>query len=325
MKVPTFRLVLGLLAACPVWAWCTEVVFVPGWHSGYFGTASYARQLKQIYPEANIKILLWKSTSLRWDDAKANAAAFVPEVVGYIAAKPAGEQTGIILIGHSLGARIVTEAAKQLAKKRIRIRQFILLGAAVDCDDDFESIPAASTNTNFNIFSRSDNVLKLAYGNVEGKFAAGFCGIDAVPGKRFEQYEVATLGNNAKLPGSATEAYEQLRKHESENYLLELSAIRTGRRKAWKPKYDYSGIKFGKYSIPKGWAIPPFGDITVIDSYAEWSLMKTDVTYTTWKGEKKTRTGYLIVDHCGRVVMGSPYEFPLRQFFEMIKKRIRPL
>ena len=89
MKIPTFRLVLGLLAACPVWAWCTEVVFVPGWHSGYFGAASYARQLKQIYPEANIKILLWESTSLRWDDAKANAAAFVPEVVTYIAAKPA--------------------------------------------------------------------------------------------------------------------------------------------------------------------------------------------------------------------------------------------
>ena len=129
MKLVTMPWLLSgggaLLAGAAAAAWwifhrarTPEVVFIPGWQTEHVEPEFYAKRLKWIYPGAKVRILRW-SSSARWREAKRNAASFIPEVVGYIAAKSERERSKLILVGHSLGSRIAVGAARQLAARKL--------------------------------------------------------------------------------------------------------------------------------------------------------------------------------------------------------------
>lgn len=84
-----------------------------------------------------------------------------------------------VLMGHSMGARVMVTAAQTLATqpRPPRIESMHLFGAAVGRKGDWRSLEAAVTGTVWNYWSRNDNVLRRLYTLAEiGETAAGQTG-----------------------------------------------------------------------------------------------------------------------------------------------------
>ena len=304
----------GLLWLHSVRSCRVEVVFIPGWQTEHDNPKLYQRRLKSIYPGAKITVLKWKS-SCPWGEAKKNADDFVPEVVKYIVSCPPEKRAELILVGHSLGNRIAVKTAAQLAEKRIKIGQFILLGAAMDCKTRLSAIPEASCGTSLNVFCLNDDTLKLIYSNTEGHLAAGFCGFDDPPAERFLQYE---------LPDQYAAGGVKIINHTVETYFGELKRIVDGQRTPYRPKYDYSEVDLGMLPVPGNWFIPAemLNDMQLQDEYAGWKLVKTRVPNKIIDFDM-----YILVDNYGRIVQYSfdPTGYILRRRFNIIKKQIKLL
>jgi hypothetical protein len=81
-----------------------------------------------------------------------------------------------VLMGHSLGARVMVTAAQALATGSVppRIRSMHLLGAAVGTDGDWRSLNDAVSGSVWNYWSSNDNVLRWLYRLAElGDVAVG--------------------------------------------------------------------------------------------------------------------------------------------------------
>ena len=306
-----------------------EVIFIPGWGSEKFSTSGYKSELQKCFPDSKISVLTWKSFVL-WENAIINADNFVPEAVRYIARKSPAEQADVTLIGHSLGSRIVTKTAIQLALRNIKIKQIILLGAAVDFDEDLSSVIKSSNLPCINIFSRNDTVLKYAYSNISGKFALGFCGSEADYNKKLIQYDFVSsepVISNTELLTSLCE----ISNHLCERYLQELKMVLNNNKAPYKPRYDHSGVtrKDSILNIPDNWIFPPLFAATRIDSYADWVFAKSEIKFhkTDKEGKKKEyrKDIYFIFDPYGRIFMWNIFKKPLARKFDDIRKEVKVL
>lgn len=271
LKKGGFFIAAGLVVvSCIVLAWWffagssgEEVVFIPGWQTQFDSPDLYRKHLKIIYPKAKITILNWES-SCPWDTAKNNAAKFVPEVVKYIAGKSQKAQRRLILIGHSLGSRIAVDTAWDLAKKKVKISQYILLGAAMDSRTKVRFLAERDC---LNIFCRGDDTLKLIYSNSEGHLAAGFCGLDHPPKQKFKQYEIRS---SIKEKTNGVKIFN----HTAETYFSELKLAVDGKLAPYRQEYVYS-VKPGRLDIPQKWFIPlDMFDYELLDTHAGWKLVR---------------------------------------------------
>ncbi len=87
----------------------------------------------------------------------------------------------VVLVGFSLGARVIVAAAESLATRHgeaPRIESMHLLGAAVGTRTDWRAIETAVSGTVWNYWSENDFILKYLYKTAEaGQKAVGFEGI----------------------------------------------------------------------------------------------------------------------------------------------------
>ncbi|MDQ3095173.1 MAG: TMCO4 family protein [Actinomycetota bacterium] len=87
----------------------------------------------------------------------------------------------VVLVGFSLGARVIVAAAESLATRHgeaPRIETMHLLGAAVGTRRDWRAIETAVSGTVWNYWSKNDFILKYLYKTAEvGQKAVGFEGI----------------------------------------------------------------------------------------------------------------------------------------------------
>lgn len=90
-------------------------------------------------------------------------------------------ESGVVLVGFSLGARVMVAAAESLATRHgesPRIESMHLLGAAVGTGRDWRAIGTAVSGTVWNYRSENDLILKYLYKTAEaGQSAVGFEGI----------------------------------------------------------------------------------------------------------------------------------------------------
>jgi pimeloyl-ACP methyl ester carboxylesterase len=88
------------------------------------------------------------------------------------------EEGPYVLMGHSLGARVMVTAAQILSTRPgpPRIETMHLLGAAVGRKGHWHSLEAAVRDTVWNYWSENDNVLRWIYRIAEGEVAVGQTG-----------------------------------------------------------------------------------------------------------------------------------------------------
>lgn len=96
------------------------------------------------------------------------------------------EAKSYVLIGHSLGARVMVVAAEALGTKPggPRIESAHLLGTAIGAKSNWDSLTAAVDERVYGYHSTADNVLKVVYRTAQvGESAAGYGGFTPSSGK----------------------------------------------------------------------------------------------------------------------------------------------
>ena len=172
------------------------VFFVHGWTPGYQpkNTSPVPLFFKEKFAGHEIGVRAWDSSAsfLFFARVVGNADRFAPVLADEIAAMPPERQRNLTLVGHSLGARIIIRTAALLRRRNVVIRQFVLLGAAID-DDAPEIVPAleATLLPNVNIYNPEDGTLSCCY-RVYNLFWSKALGVDGYPGThpKLRQYRV---------------------------------------------------------------------------------------------------------------------------------------
>ncbi|MBK8468916.1 MAG: DUF726 domain-containing protein [Candidatus Phosphoribacter sp.] len=124
-----------------------------------------------------------------WHVAKSRADK-TGVIVGDLLARTEAES--YVLIGHSLGARVMAVAAEALGTKPggPRIQSAHLLGAAVGAKSNWDALTAAVDESVYGYHSRKDKVLKLVYAAAQaGQAAAGLAGF-APPSSKLVNVDV---------------------------------------------------------------------------------------------------------------------------------------
>lgn len=140
-----------------------DVFFVPGWRTGFSGRDGCVRILKDTYPGEKIIVKSWDSLQ-NWQTTKINAEKQTGQLLAEILAMPDSQRQKLILIGHSIGAKIVVDVLHELARKQMRIHSMALLGGAMP--DDYPHINTALRAINNYcciIYNPDDLVLKLLF------------------------------------------------------------------------------------------------------------------------------------------------------------------
>ena len=172
MKKYGLLLSFALMASLPA----LEVFFVPGWRTGDSNRAGCVRIMHDIWPGSAITVKSWDSL-VSLNQARQNAAGFVPELLSEILRMPEEQRSQLVLAGHSLGAAIVLELLCELEKRGIVIHSAALLGTPVANDDPriFRALNALRGYC-YNVAFSGDGILRTLYPLSESGLPLGTAG-----------------------------------------------------------------------------------------------------------------------------------------------------
>lgn len=152
---------------------CTEpdfVFFIPGYLSGVNEQDSALSVLERIYDKSKVQRFCWDSVT-SWEKAKRNTRRAGEDLNSLLKNL---ENKSVILIGHSLGCRVILYA---LLKGGVKVTQIIFMGAAINCDDTAVLLcPMYSQFPVINLFNNQDAVLSTFYPVYEHSSALGLVG-----------------------------------------------------------------------------------------------------------------------------------------------------
>lgn len=263
-----------------------EIIFVPGYKTQNIPEDEYLNPLKKVFPESTITIKKWNSNGAfsDWHGSVINCAEGVAnELVDIIEQKPEKKQQNLILIGHSLGGRIVIRALAKLRDKNIRIRRGIFLAAAIQDDDgDIEKALYSTRRPCINIYNRNDYVLRNAYG-IAGEKSFLDCALGAYGSRK--HYPQMLLMEFQVQNSERISQIERYKNHDSLLYIEELEkrihddelhellfppskilTLSIGKQDQWKQVEAEKGWQLCKHeSINQYQILSPKGDVLIIN------------------------------------------------------------
>ncbi|MBR4834975.1 MAG: hypothetical protein IKU86_11700 [Thermoguttaceae bacterium] len=246
-----------------------KVVYVAGWNSARSDFAPIEEVLKQIYPNATIERFEWDSDGA-WTDATQNAELAAQKLRERLSVVSSETLRSLVLIGHSLGARVAIRAVSG----GTTLRRLVLLGAAVDRDSrDVARAAQRSELPLANVYSPFDVALtfyRIAQGRValgqKGASGGDVLNVPALNGS-FSQAAVALLVPLAfPLRVLAALANAALQSHSFCDYL-----------KAWR---DFNSDVRRAVVEPKAWRDELPSDVVeaIADALTRWPTKRTDGT-----------------------------------------------
>ena len=146
--------------------------FLPGWNSdGKLHDDDICR-LKNALHSDSIVVKNWDGRD-SWENAVANAGKSAIALTDEITKMNKAQQNDLILVGHSLGAKIVVDIMAELSDRNIPIQKGILLGPAISADDA-NLRRAVQCSQLIVVRGEDDQVMKYFYPLVSnGKVAIG--------------------------------------------------------------------------------------------------------------------------------------------------------
>ena len=228
MKKLALLLFFVMTAFCALGA--AEVFFIPGWYSEWIIYSKHTRTLETLFPQSKVNVCKWDSNRL-WKNAKISAGEFAREFSSGLLTQKNTEN--VILIGHSLGGRIVLDTAAELAKQKRKVRRLILLGTAGRMSEaDVKNCQQISILPVVNIYCPDDNLLKL-YLHKEKHPPLGYAGLpEKIP--HFQQYRMKVPDNDIKvgkvtvIKAETAEFFRETSAHLAKKYLQILAMALAG-------------------------------------------------------------------------------------------------
>ncbi|MGK0256974.1 MAG: pimeloyl-ACP methyl ester carboxylesterase [Candidatus Azotimanducaceae bacterium] len=145
--------------------------------------------LGKIYPNAEVNHFTWdhcfsdnetkRDKVLFWTSARNAADRAGRELAAFLLDSDDLTLSTTVLVGHSLGGRIVTNTLRALSKKKAQVAQAVLLGAAIGQKTHrFWAETARGSDANLlNFHDPKDEVLRLIYSGREQEVPIGAKGI----------------------------------------------------------------------------------------------------------------------------------------------------
>ena len=285
------------------------VWFIPGWlrtaepHEGILECVSNA------FPEASVEFKAWDGDNLVWplsvDSADKESWRFAFEV----AMMPPEVRTNLTLVGHSLGGRITARVLARLAENGLKVKQAILMGAAIPANDpDLVKMGLATELPVLAVCNPKDHVLRYVYATVGGEGAVAF-GANGTPTPCANVVECVTPTNitsEVDIGGIwAKKVIKDIANHHEKFYLEYARRILGGEEPS------------GKVMVPQGF---PGVEGHVMDSEIWWTVLDSS---GGWKLEKNKVTGHcrILDPEKRRTAWGREAE--MRSAFEKVKQQLK--
>ena len=290
------------IVAATVW-------FIPGWlrtaepHEGILECVSNA------FPEASVEFKAWDGDNLVWplsvDSADKESWRFAFE----IAMMPPEVRTNLTLVGHSLGGRITARVLARLAENGLKVKQAILMGAAIPANDpDLVKMGLATELPVLAVCNPKDHVLRYVYATVGGEGAVAF-GANGTPTPCENVVECVTPTNitsEVDIGGIwAKKVIKDIANHHEKFYLEYARRILGGEEPS------------GKVMVPQGF---PGVEGHVMDSEIWWTVLDSS---GGWKLEKNKVTGHCRIIDPDKLRKAWGRESEMRAAFEKVKNQLK--
>jgi len=157
-----------MLMAATVW-------YVPGWMRTQEVQEGVMPALSNAFPKAELVFKSWDGDRVVWPHAVESADKEAWRLAFEIATMPKEERENLTVVGHSLGGRMTARVLARLSEKGLRIRQAILLAAAIPYEDaDLEQMGRASILPVLAVCNPDDITLRYVYTIAGGEKGAAF-------------------------------------------------------------------------------------------------------------------------------------------------------
>ena len=285
------------------------VWFIPGWlrtaepHEGILECVSNA------FPEASVEFKAWDGDNLVWplsvDSADKESWRFAFEV----AMMPPEARTNLTLVGHSLGGRITARVLARLAENGLKVKQAILMGAAIPANDpDLVKMGLATELPVLAVCNPKDHVLRYVYATVGGEGAVAF-GANGTPTPCTNVVECVTPTNitsEVDIGGIwAKKVIKDIANHHEKFYLEYARRILGGEEPS------------GKVMVPQDF---PGVEGHVMDSEIWWTVLDSS---GGWKLEKNKVTGHCRIIDPDKLRKAWGRESEMRTAFEKVKNQLK--
>ena len=166
-----------------------DFIYVNGFGERRFPPAFQTKMkdfLKPLSGDFNVSTFRWDSLKLdirkvahQWSEAKKNADSEAKRFAIEVIERHEREKRSYVLVGYSLGSRIIAGALKETDMKLEFLRGIYFLGSALPRDYKIDSAALPHGFRIINYYSNySDQVLKFSFYNAEGIKAGGEVGFD---------------------------------------------------------------------------------------------------------------------------------------------------
>lgn len=153
----------------------TSIWYIPGWMRAKEPERGVIPALTEAFNNSTVEFKTWDGNSTMWPSAVEAADREAWRFAFELATMPKEEREELTIVGHSLGGRILVRVLAILARRGLRIRQGILLAAAIPYEDeDLAKIGAGSKLPVVAICNPDDVTLRYIYAIAGGEKSAAF-------------------------------------------------------------------------------------------------------------------------------------------------------
>lgn len=290
-------------------AMAAAIWYFPGWMKASVPDERTLGYMTNSFTEAAIEFKTWDGDNIVWplavDSADKESWRFAFE----IAMMPEKERESLTLAGHSLGGRIVARVLARLAENGLKVKQAVLMGAAIPSDDpDLEKMGRASILPVLAVCNPKDNVLRYVYATMGGERAVAF-GANGTIKPCHNVVECVTPTNITKQVGIPGEwgkfpVLKEIANHHEKFYIEYAQQILDGNAPP------------SRVMVPQDF---PTIEGRVTDSMFWWDVLDE---CENWKLEKNKLTGHCRIIDPGKKRTAWGRESELRAAFEKVKQQL---
>ena len=285
------------------------VWFIPGWLRTEKPAEGIVECVSNAFPEASVEFKAWDGDNLVWplsvDSADKESWRFAFEV----AMMPPEARTNLTLVGHSLGGRITARVLARLAENGLKVKQAILMGAAIPANDpDLVKMGLATELPVLAVCNPKDHVLRYVYATVggEGAVAFGANGTSTPCTNVVECVTPTNITSEVDIGGIwAKKVIKDIANHHEKFYLEYARRILGGEEPS------------GKVMVPQGF---PGVEGHVMDSEIWWTVLDSS---GGWKLEKNKVTGHCRIIDPDKLRKAWGREAEMRSAFEKVKNQLK--
>lgn len=285
------------------------VWFFPGWHRSAKPAEGVMEAVTNAFPEAQAEFKSWDGDNVMWPIAMDNADKESWRFAFELAMMPKEKREEVTLMGHSLGGRMVARVLARLSEHGLKVRQAVLMGAALPSDDpDLAKMGRATVLPVLAVCNPDDIVLRYVYAMAGGEKSVAF-GANGTLSPCENVVECVTPTNITRQvelgeKWAKIAKLKDIANHHEKFYIDYARRILGGEEPS------------GKVMVPQGF---PTVKGRVMDSEVWWDVLDSS---GGWKLEKNKVTGHCRIIDPQKVRTAWGMEAEMRAAFSKVKNQL---